>query len=381
MKRRRKKCDLKMPRKKVEFLFYEFFSWVFRRRDPEVIVIKGALGLLGIVAFGLLSTFALETPYFNLDIDFGQLELIGKVIAASLIFVIAVCIVIMWRRYNADERARSKRRVYVIEGRGLRDDDGENLSAIAETIDSGVQVPILLDLRQKVDETIVSPEHVLPRISIMKESLNQQRNAVGPENTKVIYGGLTPVPFTFMTGVELDDEGEIEVVDWDRFAETWRRLDEDDDGETFQVEGLENTQGAKKVLLAVSVSFAITDINLDSTFAMPVVRLTLGSLSSTGHWSKNKQARLSLAFFETVKHLGNQGVEEIHLVLAAPNSVSFNFGRRYDRRNLPKFFIYQFEHSMPVKYPWSVFSGSHGTNGQISHTRLGDDGFVEGSSE
>lgn len=370
-----------MSKKKADFLFYEFFTWLFRRRDPEVLVIRAALGVLGVTALGFLSTFVLKTDFFTLDIDFGQLELIGKLVAIFLILVIAVCLFIMWRRYKADERARSKRRVYVIEGRGLRDDDGESLSAIASLIDTGVQVPVLLDLRQKVNETIVLPEYVLPKISAMRESLNQQKKSVGPENTKVIYGGVASVPFTFMTGVELDDEGEIEVVDWDRFAEIWRRLDEEDDGEEFETIDLENVRGTKRVVLAVSVSYAIEDVNLKTSFSMPVVRLNLNSTSSTAHWSRDKQARLSLAFFETVKKLGSQGVEEIHLVLAAPNSVSFNFGRRYDRRNLPKLFIYQFEYSMLVKYPWSVNVGSPGTNGQIQYTPLGEEGFAASLEE
>jgi hypothetical protein len=40
--------------------------------------------------------------------------------------------------------------------------------------------------------------------------------------------------------------------------------------------------------------------------------------------------------------------------MAAPNSAVFNFGRRYDKRNLPALVVYQFEHGRNPAYPWAL---------------------------
>ena len=366
-----------MVDRKAGFFFRKFVTWIFRRRDPEVIIIKAALVPLGAVVFGLVSRFSLLTEHFHLEMDLGDLDLIGKVVVIGLLFVILVCICLAWRRFSRTQDRLDKKRVFVIEGRGLRDDDGKSLSKIARAIAPGFQIPMLLDLRQKIDETIVVPEKILPRIFAMRQSLNQQKAGNGIDNSKVVYGGLTSVPFTVMTGIELDDEGKVEVVDWDRAAENWRRLDDEDDGKSFNVSGMGAIVSAKRVVMAISVSYPITDEDIETTFNMPVIRLSLEGASSDAHWSKDKQSRLAVDFFEIAKTLKGKGVKEIHLVLASPNSMSFNIGRRYDRRNLPDLFIYQYERLGQVKYPWCVKVPTIGQTPSIKYTNTKSDGFAD----
>jgi hypothetical protein len=50
----------------------------------------------------------------------------------------------------------------------------------------------------------------------------------------------------------------------------------------------------------------------------------------------------------------SQYLKRIHVVMAAPNSVVFNFGRRYDKRNLPELVVYQYERGQQPAYPWGV---------------------------
>ncbi|HLP66409.1 MAG TPA: SAVED domain-containing protein, partial [Rhizobium sp.] len=59
----------------------------------------------------------------------------------------------------------------------------------------------------------------------------------------------------------------------------------------------------------------------------------------------------------------------IHLILAAQNSVAFNLGRRYDKRNLPGVIVYQYEANSEKKYPWGVRMPVHGeTTPSITRT-------------
>ena len=63
---------------------------------------------------------------------------------------------------------------------------------------------------------------------------------------------------------------------------------------------------------------------------------------------------LAQQFLEVVKKVRARGVRRIHLVMAAPNSVVFTFGRRYDKRNLPEIVVYQYERGQSPAYPWGV---------------------------
>jgi SMODS-associated and fused to various effectors sensor domain len=168
-------------------------------------------------------------------------------------------------------------------------------------------------------------------------------------------GGLTAVPFTFLTGIMLDDEDKLVVLDWDRNREAWRPLDGADDGQSFVTTGLEAISGQVEAVLAVSVSFPIRDADVMGAFpAMPVARLSLENQNPNNHWSDAKQSRLAEEFLNVAIAIGGRGVTRIRLILAAQNSVAFRLGRAYDKRNLPEVVVYQFENGAVPPYPWGV---------------------------
>lgn len=146
-----------------------------------------------------------------------------------------------------------------------------------------------------------------------------------------------PVPFTFLTGYLLDDEGSgIKVFDWDRLgAGQWRMIQSDiDDGERLCiVAALSNN--AEEVVLALSISYTVDEVGISAAFpGMHVMHMKMDERSSNAHWSLEKQSALAEQFFQALKGLSSQGVKTIHLIIAAPSSVVFNFGRIYDRRLL-----------------------------------------------
>lgn len=109
------------------------------------------------------------------------------------------------------------------------------------------------------------------------------------------------------------------------------------------------------VVLAVSVSYPITDADLSAAFSsLPVIRLTLEEGGPHSHWSDAKQGHLADQFLRAAIDIGGRGARRIHLVLAAPNSIVFRFGRAYDKRNLPELVVYQFEKGVHPPYPWGV---------------------------
>ncbi len=236
----------------------------------------------------------------------------------------------------------------------MRDDDGASLiDAIPSSI-PGQRISLLLDLRNRTDGRVIEPERAILEIEANQRYIAQHRKTIDRRDLTTVYGGLTSVPYTFLTGVYLDDEGRIETYDWDRTREAWRLLDNEDDHGTFDLSGFEKVNDVREVVVALGFSYAVENADLETTFSYQTVRLTLDGMSSDAHWSSEKQNRLAQQFLEVVKKLSGRGVRRIHLVMAAPNSVVFTFGRRYDKRNLPEIVVYQYERGQSPAYPWGV---------------------------
>lgn len=345
----------------LKYFFTKLIDWLFRPKSPEVMAMRISGGLLTALLVGeKISGMIVSATSDKADVSV-TLSQGGQLYAHIFNITIIILLVVFFLAFIAiaikafrEHSTSSKKSVVVIEGRGLRDDDGNPLiNALGAEFPKN-RISILLDLRQNLDGKIVSPETLLPKVGTTKELLNQVNRGKGRENVSVVYGGLTAVPFTFLTGVELDDESEISIFDWDRTAESWRQLDADDDGKRLSAPDLQTLGETENVVLAISVSYPISDDDIATSFDYPIVRAELDGASSNSHWSTSKQSALADQFFEISKELSAKGIKNIHLILAAPNSVTFQFGRRYDKRNLPNLVVYQYERSHELKYPWGI---------------------------
>ena len=260
-------------------------------------------------------------------------------------------------RYRAERRRLARKKIVVVEARGLRDTSGAPLIESLPSKFQGQRDQVLVDIRQRVkDGEIVAPEAALEDLISLPADLKRRESGYDRRDLTLVYGGLTPVPFTFLTGVLIDDEGTAFILDWDRHAESWRELNGVDDGKRFRVRGLDNVPvGTNEVALAVSVSYAVNADDIRARLCdIPVVELVLEDGSPDCHWSEEKQRALGKQFLDMAITLGNRGVRRIHLFLAAQNSIAFRFGRLYDKRNLPEVAIYQYKRGAVPPYPWSV---------------------------
>lgn len=355
----------------IDFVIRSAAAWFFRARNAESWIFRGAIAVL-VALYGANWVFKYSGPIWGSP---GSVEIgtAGTIPDGILWGLTVICALLMmgstgwaWKRYANEQQRLSRRKVFVIEGRGLRDDDGSPLKAAIPDNIVGTRVDYLLDLRQRKDGVIVEPEELLQPIGAMKTWFHQVQKGHDRSDLTTVYGGLTAVPLTFLTGVLLDDEGNIVVMDWDRIADRWKLLDGPDDNARFDVTGMEAARGAREVVLAVSASYMVKSEDLATTFTYPVVRMTLRDFQSS-HWSQAKQAEMADQFLGVLKQLDAMGVERIHLVLAAQNSVAFNLGRRYDKRNLPKVTVYQFERDHDVRYPWGVEMPVAGASARVVH--------------
>ena len=314
------------------------------------------------ISVGWAIDFSIPIWDDHIDVGFnsaGGTPILVTYLAAFLGTVLTI-VGLIWEvlRNVSEQRRAARKKVIAIEARGLRGASGSSLlDGLPPTID-GQKDLVVVDLRQNVkDGEIFAPETAIENLVSLPTDLRRRENGYDRSDLTLVYGGLAPVPLTFLTGALLDDEGAILILDWDRHAGTWRALDGEDDGKRFDITDVNEKvpHGSDEAAMVVSVSYEVVLDDVNSRLGdVPIVELRLEDGSPNCHWSEHKQRALGQQFLNTAIALSNRGVNRIHLFLAAQNSVVFRFGKLYDKRNLPELVVYQFQRNASQKFPWGI---------------------------
>lgn len=343
--------------------FFRRPSWPARLLGTGVTLIIGGLGIgsltgdLTWLSEGGMFRVAIDTSGGGLSLHWSQAAfLIGLVFAVvGGSFGVA--------DHVSDRRQLRRQRVLVMEHRGLHQTvDTPLTEAVPKNLKGHIDAMPVDHRQSTATSQISSPEDALSQIAGLRQLLRQKRDAAGPGNVKVVYGGMAPVPLTFLTGMMIDNEADLTVMDWDRFESRWRQLDGPDDGDRFIITGLEELPAnATEVALAIAVSYPSDIDGIRSTLSdMPLIRAALSNPSTASHWSAEKQAAMAKDFTDLLGDLMAKGIKRIHLFIAAPNSVVFNLGRHFDDRMHPDAAVYQYERSATPPFPWAVELPTHG---------------------
>lgn len=278
----------------------------------------------------------------------------------STILIIVGCVMVYQTWYN-EQKLRTRRRVIGIEIRGLANTLDTGLIEAIPSKFIGQRREILLDIRSQVSaNTQDKLNEALKHISTLKIYLATEKAGLARNDLKIFAGGVAPVPFLFLTGMLLDDEGQVNILDWDRVNQKWNSLASENGINYFlpfsYPKNLEN-----EVVVAVSLSYQIQTESIKKTWpSLPVVSLGLSKPLPNKIWSDRQQAELSKEFTDTIAQLLNKGIHRIHLILAASSSFSIRLGRTYDVRNFPEILVYQYEKSQEIPYPWAIQMPTHG---------------------
>jgi hypothetical protein len=256
-----------------------------------------------------------------------------------------------------DERAaRERRRVLVVEQRGLQARFAAPLKDALPRGLVGQRVGKVIDTSPYFrDGALVEFAAAFMHVREARATLHQGLGDVEPSDVTAVYGGVAPIPLTFLTGTYFDDLSAAVIMDWDRASNAWRGLDGDDDGDCLSEPDLFLVPvGTEEVSLAISVSYEVDESavqRLDDE--RPLLRMHMGRVEIGNHWSEAKQRRMAEAFARVMAKLADRGVLQVHLFLAAPNSVVFRLGRHLDR-NWPALQVYQREPGDTIRFPWSI---------------------------
>lgn len=257
-----------------------------------------------------------------------------------------------------ENRRTDRRRIVVVELRGLRDVAGTPLIDAIPDLFVGRPEPLTIDLRQNiVDGELVEPQAALKIIESVPQLLATRIHGLDRSDFDLIIGGIAPVPLLFLLGVLIDDEGKATLLDWDRHIGDWRELNNEINQIAFTEPHITQFSGShQEVILGISVSYTVNETTIRELKQLPFYHLEIPNGSPESHWSEQTQISLGKKFLETVKRLEKMGVQTIHLFLACPSSVAIRFGRLYDKRNLPALKVYQYQRSADGRppYPWLV---------------------------
>lgn len=325
------------------------------------------LGLIAANAIGLIVSATIPFNAFSVPFSFTYGDTGAPIGTLLGLFLIAVGVPIELYVFWSDLQTRKKQKILVVELRGLRKETGAPLVDALPADLNGTPSQILINLTQSKDGEISDPDEALKRVETIPLQLEQNYNGLDRSNIMKVFGGLAPVPFTFLTGVLLDDESPLLFLDWDRFTTKWRPLDDDDDGERFEIsKSGEIGANDREIALLVSVSYPINIDDVRSKVEdMPLVQLKLKDGNFQSHWSEEKQAALAEQFLTTIKGFLEQDIDRIHLFMASPSSLVARFGNCYDKRNLPEIIVYQYKKNGTPLYPWAVRMPTSGKMAQI----------------
>lgn len=346
--------------------------WTTRRRHGGRVLLKtGAMIVIATFAGG----YSLQVKHqatlgsWTAWLSTGEGLPLEMLRVAFWLGTVLIAIGTLWMCVNATDGRRNASRATIIavELRGLVDTSDTPLNAAIPRRLPGARLSILLDLRPQARAG--AAEAALQELLRLPDLLRLTRVDRPRELTQLVVGGVVQVPFLFAAGMLLDDEGTIFSMDWDRQGSRWRELDEPDDGERFEVRGLESLpENSPRILVAISASYSVDRRAISETFSgLPMVTLSLPDPRPNVLWSAEKQAALSQQFLELMAMLANRAVARVDLVLAAPASLALRLGRAYDLRNMSSVYCYQYQKDHAPPYPWSV-SASLGEPLRLTYT-------------
>lgn len=278
----------------------------------------------------------------------------------ALLVVIGLVLVVY--SFVANERQASRKLALVVELRGLHASPDTPAKDADLGMLPGRRLGLLLDFRPKNEAELVDPAFALHKVSSMKGALQTHADGRDPGDVAVAVGGLAAVPALFLAGMLLDDESAVTLYDWHRDSKRWRLLDGPDDGKRLMpVNYSALPPEATEAVLAVSLSYLVSLPAVTDSFpTLGVVELRAEDVVADKYWSSEKQQAVVAAFRVVVQELMHRGVHRIHLVLAAPASLSLRLGMSYDRRLMPELLVYQYERTCTPPYPWAFAMPTHG---------------------
>lgn len=343
-------------------------DFAFRPRNVGLKLVAGGVAILAAAAAG---GFAFDLAYVDpgsgTSLSFKSGEGAPAIIisATVVVSVMLICVGALVAIYDliVTRRRDARKKNVIVELRGLHSGPSSPPTPAAIGLPPVAVQNVPIDFRPQAEGKLVDPEVALQKLDALRPTIAAAIAGRDEADVTVAIGGLAATPVLFLAGMLIDDEAHVVLYDWDREHRAWRGLDGMDDGKrALAVDYSTLPTGAKRAVLALSLSYAVDEDALKRRFSADaaIVHMRIEDPLVNQFWSMTKQEAIAKSFIETVQQLLHRGVQRLDLIIAAPASLSIRLGMAYDRRLLPDVTVHQYERSTASGYPWSLKMPTHG---------------------
>ena len=202
------------------------------------------------------------------------------------------------------------------------------------------------------------PAETLQDIEMLKKMLDDKIVSMNIEAPVVVFAGLAPVPILYSFGIRFSNRSSLRVMDYNRFEQKWHMLDDLDDGGNIEI-AYPQSEINSEIAVAIPFTLSITESQIPEQLRDKTiwVRLSNTKPETDVLSSEEKLKRILREFHDMIRNLrgrkGYEGVEIIHLFVAAQASTVFKLGTEYQANIYPEIRIYHFNGG-EGKYTWSM---------------------------
>lgn len=333
---------------------------------PERLLLKGGLYCLG---FAPSLNFSIELisylsgrPFVVSLLSEDPIVAFAQYVILTLgVLMIALSLPMFWRGHSNQHSLLKRRKNILVEVRGLYTATETPVDIDSFGLPPGRTENYRIDFKPATQASLVDPRAILEKVTPLKSHLENLTSGLEFTDFTILVGGLAAVPAMVLVGVEIGNKSNTIIYDWVRPNGPWRALDDEDNGVSLVLDiDTLPTVGEEEIVLAISVSYQVDYSAITASFpGLSVVRLRVEEAVVDSVWSLDKLKRYSQTFTNTIQTLMRLGVKRVHVVMAAPNSVSLSFGMHYDGRNMLDLVVYQYEKSNSPAYPWGILMPTH----------------------
>lgn len=354
----------------ASYAFRQVVDFILRKKSPALIVMKIGLSLITIGCIGgLLFSFSFQSAEFSIRFDWFP-EGNTPLLLSQCAFVMGAFLTLagfVWaiRIYQHERKDTDRKMIIAIEQRGLLPDPNSPLWQSVQSFSKGQVQELLVDHTPYMKDGIVTdPESALAEVQTIRHDIQRIASGGNRPDVSIFYGGVSPVPLTFLAGYLCDDENHITIIDWHRMSRSWQLIEDNDNGLVATVPSLEGIpRDTKEVAVLVEISYRIDERAVEEAVGdIPQIRCSLDIPKPDCHWSQEMQINVAQSFLQTMGMVESLNVQKVHLFIAAPNSLVFRLGSTYDRNLFPNAVIYQYQKDATPKHPWAVELPEQGHN-------------------
>lgn len=334
-----------MTRNEIKELLYWYLSTINKHKGTYIMVL--ALGLN-------ITVDALYQP--------ANGDLLHVVYSSEINTPISIIALVLGFALQAFQIYKdSHKRAFIFQHFGISDGKNFNIAQARPIRDKlGLPEIYTIDAHKYYENGCLKEPQKALDTTLSIEGILKSKARIENDNAKYYYGGIAQVPLTFVAGTLFESTSKVEVYDWNREQEKTYLIDSGGESLKFAVEEPDSISG-DKIVIEVALSYPIDHNNtVDAIGDLPTIRIQAENLERDNTSTKEAQESVYKKFHQLLDEYSSKSINEIHVFVAAQNSMVFQLGRQLSKRVHKTVVIWQFESQNRHPNPWGISISNDG---------------------